>query len=356
MKRHLKILLSIIICFIISINNVDAKSYIKDLFQAGDNIKIDKELNGTSFIAGDTVELNSKINGIGFVAGNELDINSAQEYIFGAGTEVNINSDIEKDAFLAGEKITLEENTKLGRDAYIFADTLTIEGTVERNIYVYATTINIKGTINGNIVVSAMEVNIDEEAKILGTLKCNEDAIIEGIKDDIQTKTYKIQTNDMTFKEYMIEFISSYIHITLLAIVLVFICENLFKKSLKQTEELSANKIAILCGKGFLILIGVPIIAMMLLFSGAFVSVGVIGAMIYGILIYISNIFTGYFLANILDKKYFKKNMNSYLLMIIGLFIIYVISIIPYIGGLISFISILLGLGISGNMIIEMKK
>lgn len=356
MKKYLKILLSLLICFTISTSVVEAKSYIKDLFQAGDNIKIDEELNGTSFIAGDKVEINGKINGIGFIAGNELNINSPQEYIFGAGMEVSINNNIEKDAFILGEKITLEENTNLGRDAYIFADTLTLEGTVDRNIYVYATTINIKGTINGNIVVSAMEVNIDEDTKILGTLKYNEDAIVEGIKEDIQTKTYKIEQTKMTFKEYITEFISSYIHITLLAIVLVFVCESLFKKSLNQTKDLSAKKIATLCGKGFLILIGVPIIAMMLLFSGAFVSVGVIGAIIYGILIYISNIFTGYFLANILDKKYFKKNMNSYLLMIIGLFLIYVISLIPFIGGIVSFISILLGLGISGNMIIEMKK
>ena len=47
--------------------------------------------------------------------------------------------------------------------------------------------------------------------------------------------------------------------------------------------------------------------------------------------------------------------MNSYLLMIIGLFIIYVLSAIPYIGGFISFISLIFGLGIVGNIIIELK-
>ena len=122
------------------------------------------------------------------------------------------------------------------------------------------------------------------------------------------------------------------------------------------TEELTTKKVATLCGKGFLVLIGVPIIAMMLLFSGAFVSVGVIGAILYGILIYISNIFTAYLLATMLDKKIFKKNLNGYLLMIIGLFIIYVLNMIPIVGGLISFISMLLGIGISTNMLFELKK
>uniref|UniRef100_UPI00117AED56 hypothetical protein n=1 Tax=Klebsiella pneumoniae TaxID=573 RepID=UPI00117AED56 len=68
LKRYLKIILSLIICFTISTSVVEAKSYIKDLFQARDNIKIDKELDGTAFVVGDKVELNSKINGIGFLA------------------------------------------------------------------------------------------------------------------------------------------------------------------------------------------------------------------------------------------------------------------------------------------------
>ena len=60
---------------------------------------------------------NSKINGIPFLAGNELNINSNQEYIFGLGKEVRINSDILKDTFLAGEKITLEDiEEELGID------------------------------------------------------------------------------------------------------------------------------------------------------------------------------------------------------------------------------------------------
>lgn len=356
MKRYLKYLYVLIATFTLYINYVEAKSHIKDLFKSGDHIKVEKELDGTTFILGEKVELNNRINGIGFVAGSELNINFAQDYIFGAGSTINIKDDIEKDAFILGEKILIDENVKLGRDAYIFTDNLTIKGSVDRNIYIYGTTVNIEGTINGNIVVSALELNIDKNAKVLGTLKYNEDASIKGLRDDIESKTFKISTNNLTFKEYLTNFISSYIHITLLAIVLVFICETWFKKSLIQTEKLNIKKVATLCGKGFLILIGIPIIAMMLLFSGAFVSVGVISAILYGILIYISNIFTAYFLVNKLNEKIFKKNINSYLMMIIGLFIIYALSMIPVIGGLISLISMLLGIGIAGNMLLEIKK
>lgn len=354
MKKSIKIILIALICFTISITKINAKSYIKDLFQAGEKVTIDNKMDGTSFIAGDKIGVNETINGIGFIAGNEIEINAPQEYLFGLGTKININKDIEKDLFLFSSTINIDSNIK--RDAYIAGELVKVNGTINRNIYIYGTEVNLNGSFNGNVVIYGTIINIDENTKISGTLKYNKDAIIEGLNDDVKTKTYEIPEQNISFKDYIANFITTYIHITLLAIVLVFISENLFKSSLKQTDKLNSKNVAILCGKGFVILIGVPIIAMMLLFSGAFISVGVVGGLIYGILVYISQIFTGYLIANLLDKKYFKKNMNSYLLVIIGLFIINVLGVVPYIGGAISFLSTLLGLGIIGNMIIEAKK
>lgn len=352
MKKYFKCFILIVVMIMLSITTVNAKSS-KDLFQAGDKVSIEDKLDGTAFIAGNEIKVNNKIDGIGFVAGNKLTFNANQEYLFGAGNEIVIEKDVEKDLFLAGNDIKVNGNVL--RDTYLAANTIAINGNLNRNSYIYASEVTLKGTFNGNVTVYATNINI-EGAKITGTLKYNKDAVIDGLNNTIKTKTYNTTSNKITFKEYMYAIVSKYVHITMLAIVLVFVCEKLFKKSLKQTEDLTAKKTAILCGKGFLILIGVPMVALMLLLTGIFSSVGVIGGIIYGILVYIANIFTAYTVAHKLDKKYFKKNMNSYILMIVGLFIIYVLSYIPYIGGFVSLLSLLFGLGISGNMIIEMKK
>ena len=87
-----------------------------------------------------------------------------------------------------------------------------------------------------------------------------------------------------------------------------------------------------------------------------FMSIGVVALIIYGLLIYISEIIFSYIIAQYLDKKYIKKNLNNYVLIILGIFITKVISIIPLIGGLMYFIIMLLGLGIIMNIIIEAKK
>lgn len=353
MKKYFRCFIVTLMLVMLTFTTVNAKSSEKDLFQAGDKVSIDNKLDGTAFIAGNEIKVNNKIDGIGFVAGNKLTFNANQEYLFGAGNEIVIEKDVEKDLFLAANDIKVNGNVL--RDTYLAANTITINGNLNRDSYIYASEVTLKGTFNGNVTVYAANINI-EGAKITGTLKYNKDAEVDGLDNTIKTKTYNASSNKITFKEYIYAIVSKYVHITMLAIVLVFVCEKLFKKSLKQTEDLTAKKTAILCGKGFLILIGVPMIALMLLMTGIFSSVGVIGGIIYGILVYISNIFTAYTVAHKLDKKYFKKNMNSYILMIVGLFIIYVLSYIPYIGGFVSLLSLLFGLGISGNMIIEMKK
>lgn len=354
MKKVISYIFVFLLCLTFTINGVKAKSYIKELFQFDDNLEVKNELDGTAFLAGTKVTVESEIKGIGFVAGETVNIDGSQEYLATAGTTLNIGGNVKNDAFIIGQTTNIKGNIE--RDLYIYTSELNIEGSINRNSYIYATKVDVSGTINGNITINALEINIDENAVINGTLRYNDDAIIKGISDDISTKTYKINVQQFNLIDYITTFINQYIHILLVAIVLVFITEKLFEKSLKQTENYDSKKIFSLCGKGFLILIGVPIIVMMFIFSGALISVGVISGIIYGILIYISNIFTAYFIAHELDKRYLKKKMNGYLLMTIGLFIIQVVSIIPIIGSFASLLFTLLGLGITGNMIIELKK
>lgn len=355
MRKIAKFGLIAIICFTISIVGINAKSYIKDLFVLDEKVTIDNELNGTAFIAGNDVNIKNSINGIGFIAGNDLSITGDQEYIFAAGTEVQIDANVEKDLFLAGDNITLKNNS-IGRDAYIAGNKVVLDSTFNRNIYIYGTTVELKGIYNGNVTIAASEIKVDDSAKILGTLKYNKDAQINSVDSSIKTKTYKLNENKVTFMDYIVSFINTYIHITLVAIIIVFVFERVLKASLKQTKDKKLSGLLGLCGKGLLILIGVPIIAFTLLMTGWFVSVGMIGGIIYGILVYISSIFTGYYIGHVLDSKFIKKNMNSYLLVIIGLLIIYLLKLVPILGIFVTLISLTLGLGILGNMIIELKK
>jgi len=351
MKKYIRLIITFLFCITISITTVNAKSYIKDLFQYDEKLVIEKELDGTAFLLGEKVNVEKSINGIGFILGNTITIQDVQEYIFGISSKINMEANIKKDLFLFAEEINITGT--INRDAYMYSTTSSLDGNFNRNVYIAGGTIELNGTFKGNVTIYATEIKLGDEVSIEGTLKYNKDANISGLTDEIATKTYVNKQNKISLQDYIYSFINSYINITILAVLLIFICERIFKKSLEQTKN---NKITNLCVKGFIILIGIPILAFMTLMSGWFTSIGVVVGIIYGILIYVSTLFTGYFIAHELDKRYLKKNLNSYLLVIIGILIIKVLSIVPILGELVSLFSLLLGLGITGNMIIEVKK
>lgn len=352
MKKIGKYLLIIFVTLLFTINSVNAKDYLKELFQTGEKIKINEELDGTAFLAGNKVTINESIKGIGFILGEEVEINDDQEYLFVAGYDTLLKTNIKNDLFIYSEDIKIKE-TNINRDAYIAGTNINIEGNINRNAYIYGTNVNIKGTIKGNIYINSTEIKIDKDAKILGTLKYNENANIVGLTENIKTKTYKT-TEKISLTDYITSFITSYIHLTLLGLVLVYLFTKTLKTITSQTKD--KKQIISLLGKGFLILIGVPIISLTLIMTNLFMPIGIIALILYGILIYISEIIVAYILAKYLDKKYIKKKLNDYLIIILGIFIIKIISIIPIIGGLLYFLILLLGLGIVGNMIIETKK
>jgi len=353
MKKHIKLLIITIICLTISTTAVFAKSYIKELFQVKENLKIEKELDGTAFLAGTKVNIEKTINGIGFIAGETVTIKDKQDYLFIASSKTNMEANVENDLFIFSENANITGKVK--RDSYIYATISKLDGTFDRNIYIGGNDVELKGTYNGNVTINATKIEIDDETEIKGTLKYNKNATITGLTKQIKTKTYTVENNKTTITDYIYSVLNSYINLTLLALLLVLLAEKLFKKSLEQTNKKGINNIMGLCIKGFVILIGIPIIAFMALTTGMLTSVGIIAAIIYGILIYISSIFTAYYIATELDKRYLKKNMNSYTLMILGLLILKVLTLIPIIGAFVSLFSLLLGLGISGNMIIELK-
>ncbi len=349
MKKKLKFSIFFLIAFLIFTTATFAKGYIKDLFQAGEKVKINEELDGTAFLAGNKVEVLKPIKGISFIAGNDVSIGAKQQYIFTAGANIDIEGEVLNDSFIAGSIVKIKKESKLSRDAYIFAEDLTIEGTVDRNIYIYGSEVTLSGTFNGNVTVLANTINA-KNATIKGKIKYNEDASVKNLDDKIKKETFKVQQVDL--KSIVSSAIKSFIQLAILSILLVFLFEKIFKKFNTIAKDNIWKVIAI----GLAALIGVPIVSLMLLFTGFLAPIGVILGILFGIIVYLSNIFSGYVLGIYIDKKFMNKSMNKYISTIIGLALIFVLSYIPYIGGLISFISMITGIGLASYCVKEINK
>lgn len=332
-KKILMLLVLIVSIFTVQVN---AKQ-----FYANDKIKINEQQDYSVFAAGQEIDISSFIDGSTFVAGEDITITSSQDIIFAAGEDIKIKDAYAKDVFVAGMELEIT-NSQI-RDLFAFAEDIEINSEISHNAYLGATKVVIDSKIMGNVYIAAEEIIIKDGAEIMGTLEYPETAYIR-ISDDAtieNTKEFNVNEPDMgTSIQVMItDFINSYLAILITGILLIILFKKQFDKL--EKEELSFENVAKKVGLGFLLLIATPVVVLLLMCTIVGVPLSFMLLALYIMLIYISIIPSGYFIAYKLLHKNIK---NDYLLLAIGILGIKLLEFVPVIGFLVALISLCFGM------------
>ena len=320
--------------------------------RADDNLTINENFNDTTAFAGNIVTVDSNVDGLGFAAGNMLNIKGSADYAFIAGNTITVSDYTTKDLFVAGNNVTINNATV--RSIYAAGSVVAIKSNAT-TVYVGGASVTLDGEYE-NVYVDADEFTLN--GNITGTLTINEKAK-QTIKDGVtiaKTETYKdteveskvnIRPEAFIAAKIIAKIVSKLLHmVNILVIGLLAIL--LFKKTTAKVSEmkLDAGFVFANFGFGILALIAVPIISIILLFTGVVSALGVIALVLYGLAIYLSEIVGTLYIA----KKLFAK-MNTYLAFMLTLLIVTAISLVPVLGGLFSFFMLCMSLGLIINLI-----
>lgn len=351
MKRFLCLLSILLFTFITT--NV----YAINISAVGDSINVDGSYESSRFVAGNKVFNSSSVDGLSLIAGNEINTKGTTPYGLYAGNVITIDDNITKDLFVAGNMITINNDASIGRDVYIAGNDITIRSNIERDLRAGGTTVDISGiTIKGDAYIDAEQIIMDEETKIEGKLVYSEDSNVIGLNQAVigsieVTKIDKvvIEYNFMdTVREFIISSIASFI-----TLIVIFYILPKSKEKLENTD-LSVGSIAKSTGIGFLVLITVPIVSLIGLFTGILTPISLIAVVLYIICIYISSLLVYYIVGNVIAKK---MNIdNYYLAIVIGIIIVKLVKFVPIVGGLISALSLFYGLGLIFSYITKKDK
>jgi len=333
-----------IVFSLLFITNVSASDYENEMFINDENITINSDINSSSLIIGDNIDVNNKIEGVGILFGNNVVLDSSVDYFATIGSNVTFNG-IVKDGLILGDTIILNESSSVGRDITIFADTVSISGSISRNVRIYAKDVTIKDAqIAGNVKINyADNIKVEANAHIIGELSYNEDAItsISNVASIGNTTTYIVEVDDVNA---FLEIIKNKA-ISLINVLVVFALSLYFAPKLFSKIELKKKDIIKNIGLGFIFLLLVPIITLMLIITVFGLSLGIILIALYLLLLYFSTIVTGYLVGNLIWDRFIKKEKLPYLIGVMGIVLLYIFKVIPILGTLVSFISILIGVG-----------
>lgn len=338
-KKGLLLILILVIGLVII--PVQAKS--PKGFFAAEDVTVNEDVDSSLFAAGNTIDVNASVNGNSFVAGNSIKLKGSHDSVFLAGQSLTVTEANLKDAFIAGQDIKIEDSVI--RDLYVAGEKVRIISNIDRNLYAAGSTVTIDSTINGDVYVAADIIKIENNSTITGTLKYPSDATITiGENVTIGKKvTYTSSSstvNKPDIRTIIVSKVSSLLALLFTGIILLYGYNKLFKEI--EKTKFDADVIIKTSLRGFIVLIVLPIVAIIAMCTGIGLPIALIALAAYFVIMYLSSIITAYYVGH----KYLKKKIdNQYLLLIASLICLFIIKLIPYIGGLVGFVSLCFGLG-----------
>lgn len=344
----LVLILAITSSFVYADNETSKDSYKNsDVYLMGDNVTIDYVVDGNLFVMADTVTINSKIGGDAFIMAKTINVGD-QAYIFSNLFAMADSIDIKGvvyDVYALAQNFTVS-NGYIYRDAKLCCNTININGTIGRNAFVSCSNINFntdkndKGIIYGDLTYSTpSELSFDKN-------------IVNG---NVTYKAPKVSP-EKSVREIVAIYISDLGAFLAFVIIIWLVCLWLAPKFLNDTNKFVGKKTLNVLGTGLLTLIAVPIACIILLLLQLTAGISLLTVAIYILaLIVAKSIFT--IVANnyLCSKLNINKNTGIFGMLIVSGVIVWVISELPYVGGIVSFIISVLGLGVLVSAILPKK-
>ena len=357
MKNNIQKILTIFLIIMLSITTVSAEEINTSIIEAGDTIIHTGKYDSLRLVLGSDITNDATVDGPLLIAGNSIRAEGQTEYGLYAGNTITINENVEKDIFIAGNSIIVESKANIGRDAYIVGNSVIIKSDIPRNIRIGANTVDLRGiTINNNAYIMADTIILDKNTKIIGKLVYKENTNLTGLNLATIGSTKVLRTNKeiirYSSKEKAMNVFVSYIAAVVTMLVIFYLIPKLSEK-LKATK-LSIDNIIKIAFTGLIVLIIIPIAALIALVTGILLPLSLITLALYVISLYLSTLLTSYIIGNLIVTKLL-KNESKYLAIVIGILVIKLIKLIPYVGPFIVTIALLYGLGLIYQLVKSKK-
>lgn len=315
-----------------------------DLFISAATAEIDGIVNGDVFIGAQTVRIPGTINGSLHIGAQTVDITGivkSNVYV-GAQNVSIVGSNIGGSLLAGAQNVNVDKDSVIGGSALAGAASLTIDSQVKRNVFAGAASLNIGSSakIGKDLYYGTQQnggsANVSDKAVITGTIHKAEANVPQKLETEKIKNAAPKLFNAVSTAAAFGAFLSS--------LIVAFIYFKLFGKHFNDTTALVTNSFWKSIGIGFLVIIALVPGLIILLITVVGIPVAGLAFLIFLIYSYLAKIVVGAALGNWLVKKINWKT-SVYGACAFGLLTIFVISRIPFIGGLFGFVVFLAGLG-----------
>jgi predicted anti-sigma-YlaC factor YlaD len=318
-----------------------------NLFAAGDTVIIDGTINGDLIAIARTVTINGTVKGNVLTAASSVEVPGVVEgTIIAGGQSVQIDGTVARNMVGFGQSITVGKNATIGGDAVVVGNPIHMNGTVAHSFYSTGFT-DIGGSVGRNMVFQGAVLTVLPSASIAGNLESHVPRA-EMVHVDPAAKIGGKQTVELpkpgtsryaTFGFYF----SQLLHVAA-AFVAGFLLLLIFPRLRRAgfSDIISVLKSG---GIGFLLVFATPIAAICVAITLIGMPIAFVGFVTWLLGLYLAKIVVANFIGRTLLASQGDRMTSVALGLLVGLVLTFIAINLPYVGGLIHFVLVLVGFG-----------
>jgi cytoskeletal protein CcmA (bactofilin family) len=307
-------------------------------------------------ITGDLITFGRRINVQGAVHGNIITFGQSVDItgnvdgdIIGFAQTIRTNSDIGKNLWAFAQNIKIDEGANLGQNATIFGTNIDVTGGIGRDLTAFASFLDIGGRIDRDVKLAGAQLSIQKTAVIGRDLTAHvrsednvqiqDGATIMGATD-INPQPDKIRPNKYLTIGFYFKQVLRIAGAFLMGLLLFWLIPGI-----KDTPLSNGRGLLTSGGIGFLALVAVPVAIIILAITVLGLPIAFTTLLFYLLAIYLSKIVIGKYIGKVLLRSDKDTMASTALELLLGIFIVIVAVNLPFIGGILNILLIIIGLG-----------
>jgi hypothetical protein len=304
-----------------------------DLYVTGGTIRIDGGVDGDLFVLGGTVDVSGPVSGDLFAAGGTVTLSgSVGRHLRAAGGNVTVSGDVKQDLLAAAGTLNVNAPAHIGGDFIFTGGQTTFDGTVDGSVLGSAQTYNNSGTVAGT--------------------------------QDVSLRQQAIRRAQPSAAQRLFDQVRRYLSILLAGVLLVLLLPRLTAAAETQAQRrpLPSLGIGLLVFVGFLavalaLFIGASVLAVILgvlgfgqlaltAIFGGLIGMGLLGYVFIVLVLFIAFALSGLVLGRqILQRVPEPWATGPYVALLLGIFILVILTALPIVGGLLDALAVIFGAG-----------
>ena len=324
-----------------------------DYFAFGESVEISGTVNGDVYAAGGHVLVDGQINGDLLAVGGKVTISGtiSQDARI-AGGEVIISGNIGRNVTVGSGNMELTPNAVIQGGVVAGSGNIHVAGSVGRNITMGGGNMTISGNTTGNIKAAAGAIRLTSNAKVSGDLtywsqssaSIDTQANISGhITKASLPKEFVPQPEDAVklFLGLKLFWVAANFTSTLiLGLLLIHFYPTFSHRAIAHLKEQPLSS----AGLGFLVLILTPVLVGILGITLVGFPLAFLLVAVFLIYLYVGRIFVIAWTGHLISRRLGKEHSEKWAF-VIGLILYSLLTLIPVLGNLVTFLAILFGLG-----------